>query len=286
MTGNGVRSPRPHTAQQELDTAGVEQIKVSARNNWSRPPAPQRAKRGGDNTSLSPVTITDPPNRSPTPTTHTHSDASAQQQRPPQPPQTTKPHTYRTSMIIGTGGVARQTSGRRSARLFCLFLWDVCGWCLFRAGNILYAHRGRGRQRLTRDSGITVRACGDRGRGSGHGIDRAGSRRGKARALAPICGCCGRCAVVLVRGRARLLPSGGWAAGAGLGARLVVLGYLVVWILLGIRRMSAVTSLQLYRMATGLVGLLQWCQSISWAPILRAVLVVLVSSSGSNPVGW
>jgi len=86
-------------------------------------------------------------------------------EHPPQPPQTTKPHTYRTSMIIGTGGVARHTPGRRSTRLSCLFLWDVCGWCLFRAGNILHAHRGRGRQRLTRDSGITVRACGGWGTG-------------------------------------------------------------------------------------------------------------------------
>lgn len=120
VTGNGVRSPRPHTARQESDTAGVGQSRVSARNNWSRPPAPQRAKRGGTpHRSITRQPSQATPTGRPHPEPHTLIEMHITQRESATPSNhtATKPHTARNTYRHARPPAPRQTPGSVCARL-------------------------------------------------------------------------------------------------------------------------------------------------------------------------
>lgn len=105
MTGNGVRSPRPHTAQQELDTDGVTTIRVSAKNNWSRPPARQERSVGGTPHHCLPEPLTGHPHKSNRPrSTHTLLDAHHQERECSPPQNHTRPETLIHTLRPGCCG--------------------------------------------------------------------------------------------------------------------------------------------------------------------------------------
>ena len=211
MTGNGVRSPRPHTTRQASDIDGAEIKGCRLKTTGHGHPQLDCEAWGGHNTRLTRQPPTGHPHTPSREARHTLSCSYASNRESAQPPSNTKPHTDRNTYTYSPPCLLRHCTGRGALDAVTVALSGArC------AGDV--------RTRIRTGDGCARRD--GRGNATGHGTrGSSNGARGSARMLSPTVGgwwwrCCGGWVNVKRPGTYR--PGDGRRV-PGRGARRVVL---------------------------------------------------------------